>query len=139
MLDFNIPLINKPIFIANIPVRIYDINYGNHLGHDALVSIIHEARLQFLRSRKQGELNEEGVGILITQLAVNYIAEAFYGDKLVIYIEVGDTTRATVELLYKIQNEDTRLIATAYTRMAFFDYQKRKVVKMPENFAQLFS
>ena len=32
-----------------IPVRIGDINYGNHLGNDAFVSIIHEARVQWLR------------------------------------------------------------------------------------------
>jgi len=30
----------------HIPVRITDINYGNHVGNDAFVSIIHEARMQ---------------------------------------------------------------------------------------------
>ena len=29
-----------------VPVRITDINYGNHLGNDAFVSILHEARMQ---------------------------------------------------------------------------------------------
>ncbi len=32
-----------------IPVRISDINYGNHVGNDAFVFILHEARIQWLQ------------------------------------------------------------------------------------------
>lgn len=138
MLDFKIPLINKSLFTAIIPIRIYDINYGNHLGHDSLVSIIHEARLQFLKSKNCNELNADGIGILITKLAVEYVAEAFYGDELFIYIEVGEVTRTTLELIYQVQDKDSaKLVARAYTRMAFYDYGKKKVARVPLVFAQL--
>ena len=36
-------------FSTQIPVRITDINYGGHLGNDALLALLHEARVQFLR------------------------------------------------------------------------------------------
>ena len=29
-----------------LTVRVTDMNYGRHLGHDALVSLLHEARMQ---------------------------------------------------------------------------------------------
>ena len=34
-------------FQTNIPIRIGDINYGGHMGHDAVLPIIQEARVQF--------------------------------------------------------------------------------------------
>ena len=37
-------------FTTSIPVRITDINYGGHVGNDTVLSIIHEARMQFLKS-----------------------------------------------------------------------------------------
>ncbi len=43
-----IDLPQKILASVSIPVRITDINYGNHVGNNALVEIIHEARVQFL-------------------------------------------------------------------------------------------
>jgi acyl-CoA thioester hydrolase len=34
-------------FSAGIAVRISDINYGGHIGYDAIISLIHEARMRF--------------------------------------------------------------------------------------------
>ena len=36
------------LFSTNIAVRITDINYGGHVGNDSFLSLIHEARQQFL-------------------------------------------------------------------------------------------
>ena len=36
-------------FRTEIPVRITDLNYGGHLGNDALLGLLHEARVHFLR------------------------------------------------------------------------------------------
>ncbi|RYF84358.1 MAG: thioesterase, partial [Chitinophagaceae bacterium] len=45
--------INLPhsfLFNTTVPVRITDLNYGGHVGNDALLGIIHEIRMQFLKS-----------------------------------------------------------------------------------------
>lgn len=89
-MNFKIPEIPKPLFETNIAVRVSDINYGNHLGHDSLVSYFHEARVQFLNKLGYTELDISGLGILVTNLVVNYINEAFYADILTINIGVGD-------------------------------------------------
>ena len=61
-IKINIP----PGFITtlSIPVRITDLNYGNHLGNDSLVSILHEARVQWLKLNGYTELDIEGTGQL---------------------------------------------------------------------------
>jgi acyl-CoA thioesterase FadM len=50
------------IFSTLIPVRITDINYGNHVGNDAILSLLHEARMQFLNKAGYTELEFGCVG-----------------------------------------------------------------------------
>jgi acyl-CoA thioesterase FadM len=59
-------------FSTTIGVRINDLNYGNHLGNDALLSIIHEARVRFLNSLGYTEIDVEGVGILMADSVIIY-------------------------------------------------------------------
>ena len=44
-------------FSTDIMVRITDINYGGHVGNDTILSLIHEARMQFLNSLSYTEMN----------------------------------------------------------------------------------
>jgi acyl-CoA thioester hydrolase len=49
MAKLNLQLPTTLIFSTKINVRISDINYGNHVGNDSFVSILHEARVQWLK------------------------------------------------------------------------------------------
>ena len=125
----------KIIASVIIPVRITDINYGNHLGNDSLVSIIHEARVQWLKLNDYSELNVAGVGLIMSDLAIEYISESFYGDDLQINISSGEITRVSFELYYTVQvtrNEKSILIAKAKTGMVCYDYAAKKVAAVPE-------
>jgi acyl-CoA thioesterase FadM len=122
---------------VSITVRITDINYGNHLGNDALVSIIHEARVKWLYLNGYTELNIEGAAIIMGELLVNYLGESFYGDELKILLGCGDTTSSGFELYYDIEtnrNGQRVKIAIAKTGLVFYDYHLKKVSAMPEKF-----
>ena len=67
-----------------LSVRVTDMNYGRHLGHDALVSLLHEARLQALMSLGFPEWDLEGYPSVVVDLAVQYQSEARFPDALVI-------------------------------------------------------
>ncbi|HJY22446.1 MAG TPA: hypothetical protein VJ279_06150, partial [Hanamia sp.] len=56
-----------PTSIASvtIPVRITDLNYGNHVGNHAMVAIIHEARVQFLNLHGFTEMNAGGTSLIM--------------------------------------------------------------------------
>ena len=45
MSRIKIPLPEKKDFSTEIKLRISDINYGGHMGNDAVLTIVHEARL----------------------------------------------------------------------------------------------
>lgn len=61
-------------------VRIRDINCANHLGNDALLSLIHEARVQFLMHYGLKESDIGGAGIIMTDRVIVYLPQAFCGD-----------------------------------------------------------
>ncbi len=127
----------KKIFSTEIAVRISDINYGNHLGNDSLVSILHEARVQWLASLHFTELNIAGAALIMADLAVEYKAEAFYGDKLNIAIYIGEISKVSFEIYYELttsRNEKRIVVALAKTGMVCFDYGVRKVVGIPDTF-----
>ncbi len=119
------------IFETSITVRITDINYGNHLGNDALVGILHEARVLWLRKDNCTELNIGGVGLIMSDLAVEYKNESFVGDELTIALFVGEITAMSFELFYQLTNQENKLVAKAKTGMVCYNYHEKKVVPMP--------
>lgn len=120
-------------FSTQIPVRITDINYGNHLGNDAVLGILHEARMQFLKAAGYSELNLAGVGLIMADVAIEFKTEAFYGDVLTAFVAAGDFSKIGFDLYYKLVKSETEtVVAIAKTGMVCFDYEKRKVVAVPD-------
>lgn len=123
----------KPLFVCSVPVRITDINYGNHLGNDRLLSIIHEARMQLLANWQYTELDAGGNSLIMADVMIAYKGEAFYGDELDIAIYAEEFTTVSFDLLYRIKtqrNGETADIAHAKTGMVCFDYTTRKVAEI---------
>ena len=122
-------------FTCTIPVRITDINYGGHVGNDTVLSIIHEARMQFLRSHGYAELEFEGVGMIMSDAAIEFKNELFYGDVVIVSVGIENITRISFDLIYKLEktlNANTLLVSTAKTGMVCYDYSKKKIVGIPE-------
>lgn len=125
-------------FIATIPVRITDLNYGGHVGNDTILSIIHEARVQYLKSLGYSEKDLGGVGMIMSDVAINFKNELFYGDVISAAVGAMNVSRASFDLMYLLKNGD-RIIAEAKTGMVCFDYDKRKVTALPEEVKKKFA
>lgn len=118
-----------------IPVRISDINYGKHVGNDAFVSILHEARVQWLQQHGYTELNIEGVSLILADLAVEYKSEGFYGDVIEIKISAGEISKVSFELYYQLsvkRNNISTILVIAKTGMVCYNYELKKVTPLPE-------
>ena len=126
------------LFSTEIAIRISDINYGNHLGNDAVLSLAQEARVRWLASHGFGELDVAGIGIVVADAAVIYRAEGKYGMVLRVEVAYADVRSRGCDLLYRFTDTATgREIARAKTGIIFFDYAARKVAHMPEVFRQV--
>jgi len=118
-----------------LKVRIGDINYGNHVGNDAFVSLIHEARIQWLQQNNFSEMDIDGTGLIMADLAIEFKKEAHYGEDILIEISAGEISRVSFELYYQLSTERNQvavLLAKAKTGMVCYDYQHKKTVSVPD-------
>ena len=121
------------IFSTTIPVRITDLNYGGHVGNDTILTIIHEARMQFLNHFDYTEMSFEGVSLIMSDAAVEFKNEAFYGDSIEVFITITEFEKVSFDIFYKLQRtSDEKIIALAKTGMVCFNYDTRKIVAVPE-------
>jgi len=124
-------------FQTEVTVRIGDINYGGHLGNDAVLSLAHEARLQYFKSLGYSEIDIEGVGIVLADAVVVYRAEAFHGEQLTVRIALGDFNPYGFDMFYQLDNQaGGKEIARIKTGIVFFDYQTRKIAPIPSRFLE---
>jgi acyl-CoA thioester hydrolase len=127
------------VFTTEIPLRIGDMNYGGHLGNDAVLSLLHEARVQFLRANEFSELDVDGAGIIMADSVIVYRSEAFYGETMIVDVAVDDFARVGCDILYRISDKDSgREVVRAKTEIVFFDYETRKAMAVPQAFKTLF-
>jgi acyl-CoA thioester hydrolase len=121
-------------FCTNIPIRITDLNYGNHVGNDTVLSLLHEARMRFLHHIDYTEMNFAGVGMIMSDVAIQFKTELFYGDTAIASVAAGEFSKVGFEFYYKLEKEENGkkiLVATAKTGMVCYDYDKKKIVAVP--------
>lgn len=123
------------IYATEIAVRSSDLNYGAHVGHDRMLTLIQEARIALYRSLGYAdERSFEGpVGQVIADAAVQYKSECFLGDILFIEIGIGEVSRSGFDMYYRVTNRTTgKEAAVAKTGIVCFDYSRRKVASIPD-------
>jgi acyl-CoA thioester hydrolase len=129
-------------FTAIIPIRITDINYGGHVGNDTVLSVIHEARMQFLHQFGYTEMNFAGVGMIMSDVAIEFKSELFYGDIVKASVAIVSISKVAFELCYKMEKEVNKnivVVAIAKTGMVCYNYEKKKITAVPEEITLKFS
>jgi acyl-CoA thioesterase FadM len=122
-------------FSTQLPIRITDLNYGGHVGNDSILSLLHEIRMQYLQSMGYTELQFAGVGLIMSDVSIEFKAEAFYGDIIKAEVDVTEISKVAFDIVYKLsktQDQQDKIIALAKTGMVCYNYKLKKVVAIPE-------
>jgi acyl-CoA thioesterase FadM len=126
-------------YTTPLTVRVTDINGANHLGNDSMISMISEARARFLYEFGVRESERDGTGIIVTDLATTYRAEAHARDQLLFEVGVMDFNKYGGDITFRITRpKDKRLIAMAKSGFVFYNYKTSEVVAMPDDFRAKF-
>jgi acyl-CoA thioesterase FadM len=122
-----------------LTVRVTDINAANHLGNDSMISMISEARARFLFEYGVAETERDGTGIIVTDLATAYRAEAHARDQLLFEVGVMDFNKYGGDVIFRVTRpRDKCTIALAKQGFVFYNYKTSEVVGMPEEFRSKF-
>lgn len=135
-IKINLP--DKFIFSTEISVRVYDVNFAGHLSNDSILSMVHEARIQFLKNWGLSEVDTAGAGIIMFDAALQYKSQAYHGDMLIFDVTVDNFIKNGCDFLFRITNKASgKEVARAKTGIAFFDYKQNKIVSVPQKFFEL--
>jgi len=124
------------LFITEIPIRVTDLNYGGHVGNDSFLSLIHEARMQFLRHFGHSEKSFGSTALIMSDVTIVFKHELFYGDVVRIHVAVNNVSKVSFDIVYKLEKEaegKTVLVASAKTGMVCYNYELRRVVAVPSD------
>lgn len=122
-------------FTTQVPIRVTDLNYGGHVGNDSVLSLIHEIRVQFLLHHGYDEMNLAGPGLIMTDVAIEFKNELFYGDSLWGSVAAAEFSRVGFELYYRLEKKTAeKMIPVAFARTAMicYDYAHKKIVSVPK-------
>jgi acyl-CoA thioesterase FadM len=122
-------------FTTTIPVRITDINYGGHVGNDSILSILHEARMQFFATAGYTETKFAGTGLIMADVGIEFKNELFYGDLIIASVAACELSRVSFDIYYKLETEQDdkrKLVAAAKTGMVCYDYSSGKIALIPD-------
>jgi acyl-CoA thioesterase FadM len=104
-----------------------------------MISMISEARARFLFDFGIEETQDDGVGIIVTDLVTTYKTEAHARDQLLFEVGVMDFNKYGGDITFRITRpRDNALVAMAKSGFVFFDYKRGRVVAMPEAFHRKF-
>lgn len=125
----------KFLYKTEVTVRASDLNYGNHLGHDRVLTLMQDARVEFYRTLGfKNELNFQGaIGQVIADVVIKFKSESFLADRLTISIGVNDFNKYGFDMYYLVENAVSgKEAARAKIGIVCFDYEIRKIARIPE-------
>ena len=119
-------------------VGISDLNYAKHLDSTAMLRILQESRLQFLASLGFNEGNIFGLGMVVTDLAIDFRSESFAGDRLIVDVGVDDFNRYGFDICMQVTNSALEsTVCQAKVGVVFFDFDKHQIAEVPAAFIGL--
>lgn len=120
-------------FETELEVRVGDLNYGNHLGNDSVLTLVHEARRRYLHALGVEEIGADGVGFVVADAAVVYRAQAFHGDRLRFQLAAGELQSRGCTVFCRVSGAaDGRTVAEVRTGLVCFDFRAQKTLVLPE-------
>ena len=126
-------------FAMEMDIPMAFINRGNHLGNDSMISCLNGARLAFMHSRFGDPYTVDGAAMINADLAVEYKAEAYHGDRLRIEVAASDFHKYGCDFVYRVSCvSDKRIVALAKTGMLLFDFDNKKLKAAAPSFFAAF-
>ncbi len=128
-------------YSTSLDVRVADLNYGGHLGFDRLLGLAHQARVQLFSQLDASELDlgDGKTGVVVSDLVVNYVGEAFLNDRLTFYLAPLEIGKGSFRLAHRVVHQDGKPVALIDIGLVAFDLAQHSPTVLPEPFRRRLS
>jgi acyl-CoA thioesterase FadM len=129
---------NSYDFRYRLKAQIHHVNYSGHVGHDAIVQMIWEARVNLLKDLGLTELDlgDGKTGIIMTDLEINFLREILPFDELLIESKIDDVSENGFRIYHRI-TKDGKTCVLAETGFLSFNYSTHRVCTLPKQFLKI--
>jgi len=132
-----VTLVEQPAYehTYTMMVRVTDINHAGHLGNEALLGLVHEARTHFLKALNFDTIvgSQQPAGLIIADMAVNFKAEGFAHEEVSVDSQIDEPGQKSFRLFHRIRRGG-QVIALVETGMVAYSYSARQVTNLPCGF-----
>ncbi|MBL0386645.1 acyl-CoA thioesterase [Tumebacillus sp. ITR2] len=127
-------------FYSLVKVRFAETDMNGHMSHVSPIIYMEQARAEFMESldvfTPELLIKERKTFVLAGQ-SIDYKAQAYYNDRLRIYLRVSRIGSSSLDMEYAIVNEDKQLLCcTARSTVVFFDANMQKSTPLPDDLAE---
>ncbi len=124
-------------FSCNIDVRMNDINVGGHVGNSQMIAITHDARIKLYKDLGLSELDlgDGKTGMVVADIAVNFKAEVFLDDNVVVRSHVGEVGSKGFRLFQRVECNG-KTASLVETGIVAFNFKERRASVLPEEFKE---
>lgn len=128
----------KILWAANRTIAASDINYANHMGNERILVWADEIRTSFLNGIGWDEKSfQEGAGVIVANHTIVYQSEGFLDDEVLIEVGIDNLTEYSFDIVIRTKKSDSgRNMVVLRTGVVCFNYQKREIQSIPEQFLQ---
>lgn len=125
------------MYEINYKIKKEDINLGNHVGNERALLFFQMARESFFQANGMSEIDlGNGFGIIQKNSFVNYVNQIYLDEVIKIIIEKIEIEKIKMIFNFKIYKEE-KLLIEGYTTNLVYDYENRKVKKIPDNLLEI--
>ncbi|AXO81784.1 acyl-CoA thioesterase [Olleya aquimaris] len=121
-----------------IRVRYSETDQMGVVHHANYALYLELARIEWLRKLgiSYKKMEEEGVGLPVVSLSVNYKIPILYDDVIKVKTKLKQMPTALVEFEYEIVNKSGQILSTASVILAFLNMKTKRPTRPPKYFLE---
>ena len=124
-----------------IIVRYHETDQMHFVHHSNYLKYFELARLEWLSDLQisYAEMESRGILMPVVNASVKYIKPLVFGDNFSVTVILKKEPKATLELDYKILNQNKELISTGNTLLAFLSSDTKLPIRCPKFLLEKFN
>lgn len=122
---------NDDVFVFETVMRVRntEIDVGQHLTLESLITLLAEARARFLYSKGIKEINSDYQGLIISDLQLKVVSRVRAREELLFELGVEQISDKSGDMAIKVTRMyDGSLVAKARKRFIQYDYRSNKAI-----------
>lgn len=118
-------------FHITIEVAFRDVDAMGHVNHAMYFTYMETARIKYLTDLLDvSDLRK--VPVIVAEASCSYKSPAFFGEQLVLGLGISRFGTKSFDLVYRIETDDGRLVATGKTVQVMYDYEAERTIPVPD-------